>query len=651
MFIRVVPYDPFWEVEYENESQKIKNILKDILVEVYHIGSTAVKGLAAKSIIDIMPVVTNISLVDKHNKEFVAIGYECMGEFGIEGRRYFRKGGDNRTHQIHIFEQSNHKDINRHIAVRDFLRTHPDIALEYGELKMERAYRFSEDIEGYCTGKPKIRVAAYCRVSTDSEEQASSYDIQIEHYTNYIKKNKEWELAGIFADDGITGTNTKKRDEFNRMIEECMAGSIDMIITKSISRFARNTLDCLKYIRQLKDKNIAVFFEKENINTMDSKGEIMLTIMASIAQQESQSLSQNVKLGIQYRYQQGEVQVNHKRFLGYTKDENKQLVIDPEGAEVVKRIYREYLEGASLLQIARGLEADGILTAAGKAKWRPETLKKILQNEKYIGDALLQKTYTVDFLSKKRVKNNGIVPQYYVENSHEPIIPRELFMQVQEEMVRRANLRGGKDGKKRVYSSKYALSSIVYCGQCGDIYRRVHWNNRGYKSIVWRCVSRLEEKGSECTAPTINEETLQTAVVKTINELLANKEPFLQALQKNVATILNEENDNATNDIDSKLEELQQQLLIQAKSKNDYEDVADEIYRLRELKQNALVENAEREGKRQRIAEINDFLNEQSCQLEEYDEQLVRRLIEKVTVFHDKFAVEFKSGVEIDVEG
>jgi site-specific DNA recombinase len=651
LFIRVVPYDPFWEVEYENESQKIKNILKDILVEVYHIGSTAVKGLAAKSIIDIMPVVTNISLVDKHNKEFVAIGYECMGEFGIEGRRYFRKGGDNRTHQIHIFEQSNHKDINRHIAVRDFLRTHPDIALEYGELKMERAYRFSEDIEGYCTGKPKIRVAAYCRVSTDSEEQASSYDIQIEHYTNYIKKNKEWELAGIFADDGITGTNTKKRDEFNRMIEECMAGSIDMIITKSISRFARNTLDCLKYIRQLKDKNIAVFFEKENINTMDSKGEIMLTIMASIAQQESQSLSQNVKLGIQYRYQQGEVQVNHKRFLGYTKDENKQLVIDPEGAEVVKRIYREYLEGASLLQIARGLEADGILTAAGKAKWRPETLKKILQNEKYIGDALLQKTYTVDFLSKKRVKNNGIVPQYYVENSHEPIIPRELFMQVQEEMVRRANLRGGKDGKKRVYSSKYALSSIVYCGQCGDIYRRVHWNNRGYKSIVWRCVSRLEEKGSECTAPTINEETLQTAVVKTINELLANKEPFLQALQKNVATILNEENDNATNDIDSKLEELQQQLLIQAKSKNDYEDVADEIYRLRELKQNALVENAEREGKRQRIAEINDFLNEQSCQLEEYDEQLVRRLIEKVTVFHDKFAVEFKSGVEIDVEG
>lgn len=238
-------------------------------------------------------------------------------------------------------------------------------------------------------------------------------------------------------------------------------------------------MDCLKYIRQLKDRNIPVLFEKENINTMDSKGEVLLTIMASLAQQESQSLSQNVKLGLQYRYQQGLVQVNHNRFLGYTKDEEGRLVIEPEEAEVVKRIYREYLEGASLAQIGKSLEADGILTAAGKSKWRPETLKKILQNEKYIGDALLQKTYTVDFLSKKRVKNNGIVPQYYVENSHEPIIPRDLYMQVQEEMVRRANLHSGVKRKKRVCSSKYALSSIVYCSKCGDIYRRIHGTTGG----------------------------------------------------------------------------------------------------------------------------------------------------------------------------
>lgn len=359
--------------------------------------------------------------------------------------------------------------------------------------------------------KPKLRVAAYCRVSTDSDEQASSYEVQVEHYTQFIQKNPEWELAGIFADDGISGCNTKKRSEFIRMIEEYMAGRIDMIITKSISRFARNTLDCLKYIRELKEKNIPVFFEKENINTMDSKGEVLLTIMASLAQQESQSLSQNIKLGLQYRYQNGEVQVNHNRFLRYTKDEDGYLIIEPTEAEVVKRIYREYLEGSSLLQIGRGLEADGILTAAGKVKWRPETLRKILQNEKYIGNALLQKTYTVDFLNKKRV---------------------------QEEMVRRANLHSGEKRKKRVYSSKYALSSIVYCPKCGDIYRRIAWNNRGKHSIVWRCCARVEHGPSTCDAPTIQESELQAAVVWAINLALGNRDSMIAALQENVETVI-----------------------------------------------------------------------------------------------------------------
>ena len=257
--------------------------------------------------------------------------------------------------------------------------------------------------------KPKLKVAAYCRVSTDSDEQAGSYEVQVQHYTEYIGRNKDWELAGIYADDGISGTNTKKREEFNRMIDDCKAGKIDMIITKSISRFARNTLDCLKYIRELKDMNIPVIFEKESINTMDAKGEILITIMASLAQQESQSLSQNVKMGIQFRYQQGKVQINHNRFLGYTKDADGNLVIDPEQAEIVKRIYREYLEDLSMDKIAAGLERDGILTGAGKAKWHTSTINKILRNEKYIGDALLQKTYTTDFLNKTRVKNNGLV--------------------------------------------------------------------------------------------------------------------------------------------------------------------------------------------------------------------------------------------------
>ena len=498
--------------------------------------------------------------------------------------------------------------------------------------------------------KPKLRVAAYCRVSTDSDEQASSYEVQVEHYTQFIQKNPEWELAGIFADDGISGCNTKKRSEFNRMIEECMAGGIDMIITKSISRFARNTLDCLKYIRELKEKNIPVFFEKENINTMDSKGEVLLTIMASLAQQESQSLSQNIKLGLQYRYQNGEVQVNHNRFLGYTKDGEGHLIIDPAGAEVVKRIYREYLEGGSLLQIARGLEADGILTAAGKSKWRPETLRKILQNEKYIGDALLQKTYTVDFLNKKRVQNNGIVPQYYVENSHEPIIPRGLYMQVQEEMARRANLHSGAKRKKRVYSSKYALSSIVYCPKCGEIYRRIAWNNRGKHSTVWRCCTRVEHGPDQCDAPTIQESDLQAAVVKAINLTLGNRSAMITVLQKNIETVILQEDENSAEGITAKLKEKQKELLRLANAKKDYNSVADEIDRLRELKQKALTESAEREGLKKRIVEMKDFLNNQTVEVLEYDEQLVRRLIERVTVYGEKFEVEFKSEMAVDVE-
>ena len=286
---------------------------------------------------------------------------------------------------------------------------------------------------------PKTRVAAYCRVSTDTDEQATSYEAQVEHYTEYIRKNPSWECAGIYADDGISGTSTKKREEFNRLIDDCMNGRVDMVITKSISRFARNTLDCLNYIRKLKDKNIAVYFEKEGINTLDAKGEVMLTIMASLAQQESESLSQNVRLGLQYRYQQGKVLVNHNRFLGYDKDEEGNLIINKEEAKVVKRIYREYLEGQSFYGIGKGLEADGIKTAAGSERWLNSSIKLILTNEKYMGDALLQKTVTTDFLSKKRVANRGIVPQYYVENNHEAIIPKELFMRVQEEMAKRSN--------------------------------------------------------------------------------------------------------------------------------------------------------------------------------------------------------------------
>ncbi|AEY67685.1 recombinase family protein [Clostridium sp. BNL1100] len=495
----------------------------------------------------------------------------------------------------------------------------------------------------------KLRVAAYCRVSTETEEQNSSYEVQVAHYTEFIKKNTEWEFAGIFADDGISGTNTKKREEFNRMIDECMEGKIDLVISKSISRFARNTLDCLKYIRQLKEKNISVFFEKENINTMDAKGEVLLTIMASLAQQESQSLSQNVKLGLQYRYQQGKVQVNHKRFMGYTKDEDGNLIIVPGEAKIIKRIYREYLEGKSLAGIGRDLEKDGILTAAGKPKWRPETLKKILTNEKYIGDALLQKTTTVDFLTKKRVKNEGHLPQYYVENNHDAIIPKELFLQAQEELHRRNNIYTGEDKNKRIYSSKYALSSITFCGDCGDIYRRVYWNIHGRKEIVWRCVTRIEQGPEVCKSRTVKEGDLYDAVMTAINRLLAGGDNMIKTLEENIHAVIGDATEYQISEINTLLEEKQKELISLANKGKDYEPLADEIDNLREKRQNLLVEDASLSGENERINELIEFIRNNKYRTQRYDDALVRKLIQNVTVYNDHFVICFKSGIEVEV--
>ena len=428
-----------------------------------------------------------------------------------------------------------------------------------------------------------------------------------------------------------------------------MEGNIDLVITKSISRFARNTLDCLKYIRQLKEKYIAVYFEKENINTMDAKGEVLLTIMASLAQQESQSLSQNVKLGLQYRYQQGKVQVNHNRFMGYTKDEEGNLIIVPEEAEIIKRIYREYLEGKSLVGIGRDLEKDGILTAAGKPRWRPETIKKILLNEKYIGDALLQKTFTVDFLTKKRVKNEGHVPQYYVENSHEAIIPKELFLQAQEELHRRSNIYTGADKNKRIYSSKYALSTITFCGDCGDIYRRVYWNIHGRKEFVWRCVTRIEQGPEVCKNRTVKEAELYDAVMTAINRLLAGGDNMIRILEENIHSVIGDTTEYKISEINALLEEKQKELISLANKGKDFESLADEIEELREKRQTFLVEDASLSGENERINELIEFVRNNKYRTLRYDDTLVRKIIQNVTVYDDHFVICFKSGIEIEV--
>lgn len=434
------------------------------------------------------------------------------------------------------------------------------------------------------------------------------------------------------------------------MIDECNAGNIDMIITKSISRFARNTLDCLRYIRELKDKNIPVYFEKESINTMDAKGEVLLTIMASLAQQESQSLSQNVKLGLQYRYQQGKVQINHTRFLGYTKDADGHLVIDPEQAEIVRRIYREYLEGRSMDQIAAGLEADGIRTGAGGAKWHTSTVSKILRNEKYIGDALLQKTYTTDFLTKKRIKNNGTVPQYYVEGDHEAIIPKDIYLLVQEELARRRLVHQSSNGKRRVYSCKHCFSQVVFCGECGEMFRRIHWNNHGCRSIVWRCISRLENTGYVCRARTVNEELLKEVALAAINQALCRREDFLQALQTNIAAVIRQGDAPSPEVIDERLAQLQKELLQKANRRDDYDAIAEEILRLRELRQQAEVDSAVQEERLRTIRELQDYIRQQPTTITEFDETLVRRLISRIVVYDERFTVEFKNGQSVDIQ-
>ena len=301
-------------------------------------------------------------------------------------------------------------------------------------------------------------------------------------------------------------------------------------------------------------------------------------------------------------------------------------------------------------KIAAGLERDGILTGAGKTKWHTSTINKILRNEKYIGDALLQKTYTTDFLNKTRVKNNGIVPQYYVENDHEAIIPRDIFMRVQEELVRRRVVKTSANGKKRTYSCNHCFSQLIVCGECGEMFRRIHWNNHGCKSIVWRCISRLEATGLECHARTVNEQELERVVVAALNELLGDREGYQLQLQQNIAAVIRASATASADAIDEKLLELQQELLKKANSKEAYDEIADEIFRLRELKQQTTVDTVARDEQIKRLTELQDFIRSQPAELTEFDETLVRRWFKQITVYEDHYTIELKSGLKVDID-
>ena len=378
-------------------------------------------------------------------------------------------------------------------------------------------------------------MAAYCRVSTDQEEQLSSYENQVSYYTNFISNNPQYELAGIYADEGISGTNTKKRKNFNRMIDDCEAGKIDRIIVKSISRFARNTLDCLNYVRRLKELGIGVTFEKEAIDTLDAKGEVLLTILSSLAQDESRSISENSTWGIRKRFEQGKFSVNTRKFMGYDSDESGNLSVNEEQAKIVRMIYEKYLCGRNYFVIARELNEAGIPGWNGKVNWIASTIETMLHNEKYKGDALLQKTYTVDFLTKKREKNQGQIAQYYVENNHPAIVKPEIWEAVQLEEQRRREYM--KLHHIKAYSSDLAnnpFASKIICGECGEAFGRKKWRPRpGEYRSVWQCNARYRVKGvMGCANRHIDESTLEEIFVKAWNSLMENKEACMQKWER-----------------------------------------------------------------------------------------------------------------------
>lgn len=498
--------------------------------------------------------------------------------------------------------------------------------------------------------KPKLKVAAYCRVSTDTEEQLGSYETQVNHYKEYISKNEEWELAGIYADEGISGTNTRKRTGFNEMIDDCMNGLIDIVITKSISRFARNTLDCLKYVRQLKEKNIAVIFEKENINTLGASGELLLTIMASLAQQESQSMSQNIQLGYQFRFQNGQVFINANNFLGYDKDENGKLVINEEQAKIVRRIFKEFLEGSSFLQIGKGLERDGLKTVTGCERWCISSVSNILKNEKYAGDALLQKTITLDFMNKKRIKNDGSKTQYYVTDDHEAIIPRDIFNQVQEEIARRRSLMTNTTGPKSKHSSLYALSGICKCTFCGDTYKRIKVYCKESVNVVWRCRTRKEKGPEYCQSPTVQERDLHLAVVKSMNQVLKNSSEIKSQLITNIEQVIAKDNSAELEEINGRLHDKQLQIEKLLHQKKDYSDLLKEVDKLNEEKEKIESLFSENESLKRRIKQLETFIDDSKIEITEYDDQLVRRYIKEIKILGSKhFLILYKAGIEMDV--
>ena len=517
-----------------------------------------------------------------------------------------------------------------------------------------------------CDKYHQLMVAAYCRVSTEQEEQQNSYQVQIAYYTDLINRKKEWSLVGIFADEGISGTQTKKRTEFNRMIRMCKNKKIDLVITKSISRFARNTVDCLEYVRQLKNLGIGVIFEKENINTLTMTSEFMIALYGSFAQAESESISKNVSWGKEKAYREGKVQFQYQNLLGYRKGTDGKPEIVPEEAETIKLIYKLFLDGYSMTNIKKALENKGILTAKGKKVWNESLISSILKNEKYVGDALLQKTYTLDCITHKVVRNHGERPMYLVTDHHAPIIDRDTYNRVQQELARRSSKRKISDKtitEQGKYSSKYALSELLICGHCGTPYRRATWSARGKKQIVWRCISRLEHGKTYCPdSPTIKEESLHKAIIHAINNYYSCRNDIVRILKANIGTILECQGQEEIISIENRLKEIDKARndlvnLIASdgcdedKLDNEFSRLYQEEQQLSERLEILKSQNKTSAETQAKLNKIMDMIEHEKFELETFDNVLIRKLIECVKVLSKtEILVIFKGGYEVKID-
>ncbi len=515
----------------------------------------------------------------------------------------------------------------------------------------------------------QLRVAAYCRVSTKDEEQLTSYEAQQTYYTDLIMKNPDWTMAGIFADEGITGTSAAKRPEFLKMIRKCRQKKIDMVLVKSISRFARNTVDCLHYIRALKELGIAVVFEKENINTMDSESEMLLTLMGAFAQAESESMSANIKWGRRQAMREGKVTFQYKHLYAYERGEDGNPRVIPEQAEVVRQIFDRFLMGHSIRMIKAELEQEKIPTASGGETWSESAIRNILKNEIYCGDVLLQKTYVSDCISKRSIKNTGQLPMYLIQDHHEGIVSRDKFNAVQAEFARR---NAGRTPNKRYtstgrscYSGKYALTERLVCGDCGALYRRCVWNKRGQKWAVWRCASRVDYGSKYCKhSPTLYEKPLQRAILAVLNSVMSKKETLIGQITDTMRMerLLLPGGTMSTADIDRRLGELEQEfqaMFQKSREKPDgfmeyaesFQRINEEAAMLKEQRKCLLDQQQSDSAANGRIAHAMDVLNTNAAETIEWDESMIRQLVDTVTVLsEDRIRVRLYGGMEMEQE-